>query len=157
MKLKQLALDAVSGLKSTPQGIAVEEDGTRLTCHVLTSESLAVSFDWLKLESDKLANADMKRLKEISQKISDRLNYLLEPIVALEFDQQGSSSMLRSNPPKKEPQATSYYELIVRKGGEIMLCRYQKSSGGQPRQRIPCAVTHEVFGRLVEDLDPASV
>jgi amino acid transporter len=57
---------------------------------------------------------------------------------------------LRSNPPQKGEDGTSYYELMVRRGGDVTLSRYQKKSG-QIRQIVPANVTREVLQRLAED------
>ena len=36
---------------------------------------------------------------------------------------------MRSNPPQKDDDGRSYYELLVRRGGEIALVRYRKENG----------------------------
>ncbi len=41
---------------------------------------------------------------------------------------------LRSNPPQRDDDGRSYYELIVRRGGEIALTRYRKENGGARQQ-----------------------
>ena len=58
------------------------------------------------------------------------------------------------NPPQQDDDGTSYYELLVRRGGQLALCRYQK----QPlsiRQTIPALVTGEILLRLVDDFAAA--
>jgi hypothetical protein len=57
---------------------------------------------------------------------------------------------LRSSPPQQGDDGTSYYELMVRRGGDITLSRYQKQPG-QIRQIVPANVTREVLQRLAED------
>jgi hypothetical protein len=57
---------------------------------------------------------------------------------------------LRSSPPQQGGDGSSEYELFVRRGGEISLCRCAKSPG-QPRRTIPAHVTREVFTRLADD------
>jgi hypothetical protein len=57
---------------------------------------------------------------------------------------------MRSNPPQKDDNAYRYYELLIRRGGSVALCRYEKQPG-QPRTRVPAALTHEVIGRLIDD------
>jgi hypothetical protein len=75
---------------------------------------------------------------------------LLEPIAPIETDAQGCTVQMRSNPPQKDDNAWRYYELLIRRGGSIALCRYEKQPT-QPRVRIPAVLTHEVVGRLVDD------
>jgi len=57
---------------------------------------------------------------------------------------------MRSNPPQRDDNASRYYELLLRRGGSIALCRFEKQPG-QPRLRVPAVLTHEVIGRLVDD------
>ena len=57
---------------------------------------------------------------------------------------------LRSNPPQRDDDGRSYYELMVRRGGEIALSRYRKENCGA-RFQIAATVTREVLLRLVGD------
>jgi hypothetical protein len=68
----------------------------------------------------------------------------------VEADADRCSIQLRSNPPQKGDDGTSYYELMVRRGGHITLSRYSKKLG-QLRQIVPAHVTREVLGRLADD------
>jgi hypothetical protein len=61
---------------------------------------------------------------------------------------------MRSNPPQKDEHQTSYYELVVRRGGEIALCRYVKEPG-EARRTVPACVTREVLLRLIGDFELA--
>ena len=56
---------------------------------------------------------------------------------------------MRSNPPKKDEQGTSYYELLVRREG-LSLCRWNKQTG-DVRVQLPANVTREVLLRLIGD------
>ena len=62
---------------------------------------------------------------------------------------------MRSNPPQKEADRTSYYELLVARTGELSLVRYSRAAG-QPRESIPAHVTREVLCRLAGDLSAAA-
>src|SRR5205085_6536883 len=104
----------------------------------------------LDLSSAKLADTSIDYLKTISDSLISRLTYLLEPIGIVEADADRCSVQLRSNPPKKGEDETSYYELMVRRGGDITLSRYSKKSG-QLRQIVPANVTREVLTRLADD------
>jgi hypothetical protein len=74
----------------------------------------------------------------------------MEPISPIEFDAQGCVVQLRSAPPQRDDDGRSYYELLVRRGGEISLARYRKDNGGSRRQ-IAATVTREVLVRLAGD------
>ena len=84
--------------------------------------------------------------------LSARLTYLMEPIRPIEIDADACVAQLRSSPPQRDDDGRSYYELTVRRGGEIALCRYRKEPG-TVRQQIPATVTREVLLRLADDFE----
>jgi len=122
----------------------------KLSCDVVERNSLAVSFNLLRLTTAELASASAADLERIGKALSERLTYLMEPIAPIEIDAQACILQLRSNPPQRDDDGRSYYELTVRRGGEIALVRYRKENGNA-RQRIPATVTREVLLRLAGD------
>ena len=132
--------------------VAVEVAPRQIKCDTLERTSLAVSFQRLQLATSELASASAADLQRISKLLSDRLTYLLEPISPIEVDAQACVVQMRSNPPHKDDDGRSYYELLVRRGGEITLARYRKENGAA-RQPIPATVTREVLLRLVGDIE----
>jgi hypothetical protein len=114
-------------------------------------DTLACAFDWLALYDKQLCGLGLDRLKQIADALSRRLTYLLEPITPIEVDPQQCTVQLRSNPPQSGEDATCYYELLVKRTGEVSICRYQARPGAL-RQRVPAHVTREVLLRLVDDL-----
>jgi hypothetical protein len=94
-------------------------------------------------------------LKQVADRLSQRLTYLLEPITAVEIDADGCAIQLRSNPPQKDDNGANYYELLVKRGGLISLSRYKKEPR-ESRRLIPAQVTREVFLRLVDDFSKAA-
>ncbi len=130
--------------------VAVNESPRALTCDVVEQNSLAVSFNLLRLTTDELAVADAPRLERIGKTLAARLTYLMEPIAPIEMDADSCVVQLRSNPPQRDDDGRSYYELLVRRGGEILLNRYRKENSSA-RQPIAATVTREVLMRLVDD------
>jgi hypothetical protein len=128
----------------------VDCEAGRVEADLVAVDAIGCSFQTLGLATDKLANATLDELKEISTKLTEKLTYLLEPIGLVEADLDRCSVQMRSNPPQKGEDETSYYELMVRRGGDITLSRYSKKSG-QLRQIIPAHITREVLGRLADD------
>ena len=122
----------------------------RVEADLIAVDAIGCAFQTLAYSSDKLATASLDELKAISQSLTSKLTYLLEPIGLVEADADRCSVQLRSNPPQKGDDGTSYYELMVRRGGDITLSRYSKKSG-QLRQIVPANVTREVLGRLADD------
>jgi hypothetical protein len=134
-----------------PAMVAVHDSPRHLTCDVVERNSLAVSFNQLRLATDELASADVATLERIGKALTGRLTYLMEPIAPIEIDAAACVVQLRSSPPQRDDDGRSYYELTVRRGGEIALARFHKENGGA-RQQIAATVTREVLLRLVGDL-----
>jgi hypothetical protein len=151
MKLQQQFEQELSKLGSGGStNVLVDADPRHLTCDIVERNSLAVSFNRLRLETAELAAADAATLERIGKALSARLTYLMEPIAPIEIDQAACVVQLRSNPPQRDDDGRSYYELLVRRGGEIALVRYRKENGDARRQ-IPATLTREVLTRLVGD------
>jgi hypothetical protein len=133
-----------------PATVAVNDSPRQLFCDVVERNSLAVSFNQLRLVTDELASADVTELERIGKALAGRLTYLMEPIAPIESDATACVVQLRSSPPQRDDDGRSYYELMVRRGGEIELTRYRKENGN-PRQQISATITQEVLLRLVGD------
>jgi hypothetical protein len=128
-------------------------DGSRrLTCDLVERNSLAVAFQILRVATPELAEATSNHLERMAKSLSERLTYLMEPIRPIEIDADACVAQLRSSPPQRDDDGRSYYELVVRRGGEIALGRYRKEPG-TPRQPIAANVTREVLLRLVDDFE----
>lgn len=138
----------------THQPVRVSDRARELKCHVSQCDPLGAAVSDFVLQTGELANADVKKLESASKSLCRRVNYLLEPIAPIEIDATGCIVQMRSTPPRKEDKGLKYYELTLRRGGCVSLCRYEKQSGNS-RAPIPALLTHEVLGRLVEDFDTA--
>jgi hypothetical protein len=158
MGLRDQLQEALRRLEATPgdsaglRRLELAVPGGRLVADIRTLDALACAFDHLTLQTDRLADAEPTRLRDIGDDLSQRLTYLLEPIRPVESDAEQGVVQLRSDPPSREEQrGRSYYELLTRRGGSLRLCRFCKHPG-QPRQVIPAQVTREVLQRLAQDL-----
>ncbi|HEV3006050.1 MAG TPA: hypothetical protein VGX78_16395 [Pirellulales bacterium] len=144
------ALAAVPAFADGLRTVSAEHGGLRLTCDLTALDTLACEFTRFAVRADKLAASPIGELKRVSEKLAARLTYLLEPISPVEVDAQQCVVQLRSNPPQRDADRTSYYELLVRRGGELSLCRWTKNPG-DVRQALSAQVTREVLLRLVSD------
>lgn len=140
------ALRAAGG----PQTITAHEPPRSLRSAVSEVTSLAVNVDSVVLETSELAEASVGQLEDMSRQLSARINYLLEPIGPIEVDADTCTVQMRSMPPQKDDDGRSYYELLVKRGGELSLRRYRKEPG-QARTPIAATLTREVLVRLVTD------
>ena len=134
----------------TNRSLSASEGQRVARCDALQCEALAVTIEELEVQTPELGGATAFQLQAASCNLASRINYLLEPIAPIETDAAGCSVQMRSNPPQKDDNAYRYYELLIRRGGSVALCRYEKQPG-QTRTRVPAALTHEVVGRLIED------
>ena len=156
LKLRaEAALKAIAPFLQGRQSIDETTGAQTLHCDLVALDVLACAFDRFEVHGDKLTPAGMPELKRVAEDLSRRLTYLLEPISPIEADQQQCIVQLRSNPPQAGDDGTSYYELLVARGGKLSLCRWLKERG-QPRRIIPAQVTREVFLRLVADFSAAA-
>lgn len=130
--------------------LSIDVENGRLECHLTAIDSMSCSFRLLELQTSRLSGTSVQQLKELSEALSKRLSYLLEPIGVVEADDEQCVVQMRSNPPQRDEDATSYYELLLRSGGTISLCRYTKNRG-DVRQTVPAMVTREVLARLATD------
>jgi len=130
--------------------LEIDTPSGKLHADILAADAIGCTFETFVYASDKLAGLSIEKLKKLSDALTARLTYLLEPISTIETDADTATVQLRSSPPQKDDDGSSYYELLVRRGGDLTLCRYQKSPG-QPRQVIPAHITRQVFERLADD------
>jgi hypothetical protein len=152
-KLKQ-ALAAIAPFSAGGQTIELANDRGHLECHLVALDTLGCALTRLALHSDRVASMSTEELQEVASRLSSKLTYLLEPISPIETDAHGCVVQLRSNPPQKEADRTSYYELLVARDGWLSLARYSRAAG-QKREVIPAHVTREVLLRLVCDFSAA--
>jgi hypothetical protein len=130
--------------------VTVEDSPRRLTCDIVERNPLAVSFNRLQLATSELAGSSAVDLERLGKALAGRLTYLMEPIAPIEIDKDACVVQLRSNPPQRDDDGRSYYELMIRRGGEIALVRY-RCENGAARVQIPATVTREVLLRLAGD------
>jgi len=140
---------AKGGVSNRGLSLSVETDVGPIVCELTAVDTLACEFFDFMLQTDQLEGSDMEQIKSVSESLSQRLTYLLEPISPIEIDAEGCLVQMRSTPPQRDERGPTYYELTVRRS-YLRLCRYHKAKG-QARQQIPIQVTREVLARLASD------
>ena len=134
-----------------PQSITVNGDGYTLTCELAGIGALGCAVNHLTVQSERLADASIDQLKSKAEHLASKLTYLLERVAPIEIDSEGCTVQLRSDPPHCDADERSYYELLVRRGGQLSLRRYRQESR-QLREPIAAQLTREVLARLAVDL-----
>ena len=138
-----------------PRLVEAAHGDLRVQCQMAALDSLGCEFTSLVVEAPRLRNASIEQLKELAGQLATRLTYLLEPISPVEFDADHCLVQMRSTPPQKDDDLTSYYELLVSREGNLSLCRYSRPRGSV-RTIVPAQVTREVLLRLVRDFSAAA-
>ncbi len=137
-----------------PASIVLAEGTDVLRCELLSIDSLGVSVERLELASTHLHGVSTERLKAIADALAKKVSYLLEPLAPIEIDEAACSIQMRSVPPYRRENRTSYYEVLVT-AGVISLRRYTKGPR-EARRTEPYSITREVLGRLVDDFASAA-
>jgi len=155
MTLKdQLSAALQSSAGTGPQTIDLTDGGRTLRLELAGLDRVGCEFTSLAVGAASLAGAGTAKLQQIAADLSARLTYLMEPIAPIEVDQDHCIVQMRSCPPQKNDDGTTYYELLVKAGGELSLGRFTKPPGAV-RQATTAQVTREVLLRLVGDLEAA--
>lgn len=130
--------------------LEVQSGSSQCSAEILRCDTIGCLVDELNYETPALANATIDKLKSLSAELTGKLTYLLEPIGLIETDADSATVQLRSSPPHKDEDGTSYYELLILRGGAINLRRYLARKG-QLRERVPAELTRQVLIRLADD------
>lgn len=126
----------------------------RFSCELTALESLACAFTRFEMSNQAWANVPIDKVQKIADELAKKLTYLLEPIRPIETDTEECVVQMRSMPPRQNDDGSIYYELHVKRGGVLSLCRYEKQPG-DVRRAIPVQVTREVFRHLLADFAAA--
>ena len=148
----QSEFESALGGAAAPATVHASDGPLAIQCELLELNPVACRFDRITARSGVVAGAGMDRLKKISEDLSARLTYLMEPIGPVEHDSEQCVVQMRSKPPQKDDNGRRYYELPICRRGALSLCRYEKTPGAV-RQVVPAAVTREVLLRLVGDFE----
>lgn len=153
---QQIEQAAETVARSGPAPWTVDETvgSLRFSCDLTALESLACAFTRFEMTNSAWASEPIAGVERIAANLATRLTYLLEPIKPIETDADECVVQMRSNPPRQNEDRTSYYELHVRRGGVLSLCRYEKQPG-DVRHQVPIQVTREVFRHLLDDFAAA--
>ncbi|MBI3863218.1 MAG: hypothetical protein HY290_15105 [Planctomycetia bacterium] len=155
MSLQAQITQSLAGLKGSafPKTIGWAT-GTRTAVEVdfTAVDSLGCAFAELRVAADELQGVPFDRLKTWAENLCRKVTYLLEHIGPLEADAEVQTVLVRSTPPTKQPDQTTFYEMLVRAPGVLSLRRYVRTAGQADRTPCDLQVTHEVLVKLVQDI-----
>lgn len=138
------------GTSQSPQQLTVSLPQGQLDVDLRTTDTLACVLNELTFQAPSpFCSAD--QLPTVSESLSTKLTYLLEPISPIEFDQKVAVLQMRSSPPSAdESSGTTYYE-IAASTDKLQLVRYLKKAS-EPRERTPMTFTRDVICRIAADM-----
>lgn len=139
---------------SGPASVGVRDGDHSLFCELVAIEGLGVSATLIELKSKKLEGQPAEKLRAVADKLAAKVGYLLEAIAPIEIDDESCVIQMRSTPPYRAENATSYYEVLVT-AGSVSLRRYNKQKRSA-REAEPFDITRQVLFRLVDDFAAAA-
>ncbi|WP_442485489.1 hypothetical protein [Aeoliella sp. SH292] len=137
-----------------PACVVVREGDHSLLCELVAIDGVGVTATIVELKSKKLEGVPPEKLRAIADKLAAKVGYLLEAIAPLEIDNEACAIQMRSTPPYRAENATSYYEVLVT-AGKISLRRFSKQKRAV-REAEPFDITRQVLSRLAEDFAGAA-
>jgi hypothetical protein len=101
--------------------------------------------------------AAQAQLSSIAQAVIDQLDYLEEPLAVVESDVGEGVSQVRSNPPQRDENELSYWEVQLNLTSEpgASLTRYRWAPELPEREVQPYPVAFAHLGRIAESLAAA--
>ena len=134
------------------QAALAADHGVSVAADLAAVETLGVSLRELRLDVPNLAGASQQTLERWGADLCARVTYLLEGLGPLEYDPRGQELLIRSVPPSRDANATSYFEVMLnaRGNGAFTLARY-RTEPGVSRTREDTPLTRETLHRLVRD------
>jgi len=138
---------------AAPQSVTVEEatSGARAEAEVEASDTFGCRLRGLRVQRG--SAGQQEPLPQWAQRVARQASGLLEPLAVHEIDPNRGEARLRSQTPARKGEEVHYFEAVLDSAGRASLHRYRASHDPhRPREMVPFTVTHEVAGKLVDDL-----
>ena len=133
---------------------AIAADGTTIEAEMVAVDAHGCLVRAVQATSPRLTGGGVTLLQEWGEALSRRISYLLETLGLLEIDQEQGQVLIRSNPPDRQGNTTSYYEVLLSEEGpgRFVLRRYETQKGTGGRAATDMQLTHQMLARLARDL-----
>jgi hypothetical protein len=129
-----------------------DERGLELSADFTAVDTLGCACRELRAAATSLNDAGFAAAAAWGEALSQRVTYLLERIGPLELDSAAQTVLVRSVPPTRLADKTSYYEIQIQAPGRLSLRRYERAPGTESRRQVDIHLTHEVLQRLACDI-----
>ena len=157
MLLQEQITQSLAGLKGTAFDVPMTVGwsagvGPLIEVDFTVVDSLGCAFRELRVTADEFREGPFDRLKTWAENLCSKVTYLLEHIGPLEADVEAQTVLVRSTPPTRRPDQTTFYEMLVQAPGVLSLRRYARPAGHGDRTACDIQITHEVLVKLVQDI-----
>ncbi len=157
MLLHEQITHSLAGLKGLDSDVPTKvewsiEGGPAVAVDFTVVDSLSCAFRELRVSADELKSAPFDALQAWADALCKKVTYLLEHIGPLESDTTAQTVLIRSTPPTKQPDQTTFYEMLVQAPGTVSLRRYSRSAHNADRNLCDIQITHAVLTKLVQDI-----
>jgi len=157
MLLHDQITNSLAGLKGLESQVPTTVDwsierGPAVAVDFTVVDSLSCGIRELRVSADELSHAPFNALQDWANGLCQKVTYLLEHIGPLESDAEAQTVLIRSTPPSRQPDQSTYYEMLVQAPGTLSLRRYTRAAHAADRTGCDIQITHEVLARLVQDI-----
>jgi hypothetical protein len=112
--------------------------------------------DWNRLgcllDALNLQKCHSGKLNLHPSQIVGRITYLGERLETLENEGEAGRAILRSNPPRRDGDVISFFEVILYPGKDISLVRYKYDPRVGERVHVSVPLSRDTLERLMRDL-----
>jgi hypothetical protein len=146
------ALDENTRAYVLPCTVTVEDSPHRVTLHLTALDTVGVAFTSFEFATTSRAEWSSEALNDWGARLSNRINYLMEPLKVLEIDSGGGEVQIRSQSPTSRQEQRGYYEMRLFRQGMLRMQRFTFDEKARQRSSSPCQLTREVLERLADDI-----
>jgi hypothetical protein len=146
------ALDENTKAYVLPCTVTVEDGPNRLTLQLTALDTVGVAFTALEFATTSRPEWSSDALKAWGDRLSSRVNYLMEPLKVLEIDLGGGELQIRSQSPTPRAEKRGFYEVRLFRQGTLRMQRFALDETTRERRPTPCQFTREVLERLSDDI-----
>jgi hypothetical protein len=146
------ALDESTHALTPPCDAKADDGANTLSLRLTAVDSVGLAFTGLDFSTRARSNWTIDAIKSWGDRISSRVNYLMEPLKVVEIDTDEGEVQLRSKTPTTRADRRTYYEIRLSQQGMLHLSRFTFDESTRKRSAVNCHLTREVLERLADDL-----
>ncbi len=158
MRLQQALENQLAALTpplAAPVKVRATAGREQAVVELVELDRLGASVHRVTVASPALATVELESLRRLGDHLAQQLCYLLEPLRVIECDPEGRTVQMRSAQPHRQGQDRYFYELWLRRGGELELLRWHTEPAAGIKEQVPMQLTREILLRLVGDFEQA--